>query len=159
MIFVTVGSQKFQFDRLIKKIDELVGSNIISDQVIAQIGSSTYKPKNIKYYDFMDGMKFENLMKEAEIVITHGGTGVIVNASKLGKKIIAIPRLKKYGEHVDNHQVQIVRQFKEANLIEDIEDNIDELETKIQEVRQKEYKQYKSNTIEIINDIIEFIEE
>ena len=88
-------------------------------------------------------------MKEAEIVITHGGTGVIVNASKLGKKIIAIPRLKKYGEHVDNHQVQIVRQFKEANLIEDIEDNIDELETKIQEVRQKEYKQYKSNTIEI----------
>ena len=95
MIFVTVGSQKFQFDRLIKKIDELVGSNIISDQVIAQIGSSTYKSKNIKYYDFMDGMKFENLMKEAEIVITHGGTGVIVNASKLGKKIIAIPRLKK----------------------------------------------------------------
>ena len=50
MIFVTVGSQKFQFDRLIKKIDELVGSKIISDQVIAQIGSSTYKPKNIEYY-------------------------------------------------------------------------------------------------------------
>ena len=132
MIFVTVGSQKFQFDRLIKKIDELVGSKIISDQVIAQIGSSTYKPKNIEYYDFIDGMKFKNLMKEAEIVITHGGTGVIVNASKLGKKIIAIPRLKKYGEHVNNHQTEIVEKFNKGGNIIGLQE-VEELEEAIRD--------------------------
>lgn len=50
-------------------------------------------------------------------MITHGGTGAIIGAVKKGKKVIAVPRLVKYGEHVDNHQMQIIKQFSEMNLI------------------------------------------
>ena len=50
-------------------------------------------------------------MEKANIVITHGGTGAIIGAVKKGKKVIAVPRLAKYGEHVDDHQLQLIKQF------------------------------------------------
>lgn len=117
MIFITLGSQKFQFNRLLKAVDELVAAGKIKDEVFAQIGYSDYKPMNYKYEQFLDREKFSQVMDKAEIVITHGGTGAIIGAVKKGKKVIAVPRLAKYGEHVDNHQLQLVGQFKELNLI------------------------------------------
>ena len=46
MIFITVGSQKFQFNRLLEQIDLLIENKIIKEEVFAQIGSSDYIPKN-----------------------------------------------------------------------------------------------------------------
>lgn len=66
--------------------------------------------------NFSIGKKFSQIMDKAEIVITHGGTGAIIGAVKKGKKVIAVPRLARYGEHVDDHQLQLVGQFKELNL-------------------------------------------
>lgn len=117
MIFITLGSQKFQFNRLLKAVDELVAAGKIKDEVFAQIGYSDYKPTNYKYEQFLDREKFSQIMDKAEIVITHGGTGAIIGAVKKGKKVIAVPRLARYGEHVDDHQLQLVGQFKELNLI------------------------------------------
>ena len=93
MIFVSVGSQKFQFNRLLKKIDELIENKIIKDKVFAQIGVSDYKPKNYEYIDFMTQDEFSKKIEECSLLITHGGTGVIVNAVKKEKKVIATPRL------------------------------------------------------------------
>ena len=118
MIFITLGSQKFQFNRLLKKIDEIE----INDEIVAQIGYSDYKPKHYKYAEFLDRDQYSELMGKADIVITHGGTGAIVGALKKGKKVIAVPRLAKYGEHVDDHQLQIIEQFKEMDLIYACED-------------------------------------
>ena len=105
MIFVTVGSQKFQFNRLLKKIDELVEDGTIKEKVFAQVGVSDYKPKYYEYVDFMTQEEFNNKIDKADVVITHAGTGVIVNSVKKCKKVIGVPRLSKYGEHVDDHQV------------------------------------------------------
>jgi UDP-N-acetylglucosamine transferase subunit ALG13 len=113
MIFITLGSQKFQFNRLLKAVDELVAAGKIKDEVFAQIGYSDYKPTNYKYEQFLDREKFSQIMDKAEIVITHGGTGAIIGAVKKGKKVIAVPRLARYGEHVDDHQLQLVGQFKD----------------------------------------------
>ena len=112
MIFVTLGSQKFQFNRLLIAIDELIERKVINEEVYAQTGYSDYKPKFYKYKYFMDRDEFADYETKANIVITHGGTGAIIGAVKKGKKVIAVPRLKKYGEHVDDHQVQIVEQLK-----------------------------------------------
>ena len=122
MIFITLGSQKFQFNRLLKAVDELVAAGKIKDEVFAQIGYSDYKPTNYKYEQFLDREKFSQIMDKAEIVITHGGTGAIIGAVKKGKKVIAVPRLARYGEHVDDHQLQLVGQFKELNLICECQD-------------------------------------
>lgn len=54
MIFVTLGSQKFQFNRLLQKIDELVKEEAIKEEIFAQIGYSDYKPENYQYKDFLN---------------------------------------------------------------------------------------------------------
>ena len=157
MIFITVGSQKFQFNRLLKKIDELINKKIIKEKVYAQIGASDYKPINYEYTDFMTQDEFNKKIDECDLLITHAGTGVIVNAVKKEKKVIATPRLAKYGEHVDDHQIQLIQQFDELNFIEPCYD-LEDLETKMKEINNKEYKKYISNTDTIIESIIDFIE-
>ena len=86
MIFITLGSQKFQFNRLLKAIDEQIADGRITDEVFAQTGASDYKPKNYALKDFLDRDEFEKWMDRSEIVITHGGTGAIIGAVKKKKK-------------------------------------------------------------------------
>lgn len=156
MIFITLGSQKFQFNRLLIEIDRLVGDGMIKDEVFAQIGYSDYIPKNYKYKEFFDRNEFKICMEMCDVVITHGGTGAIIGAIKQEKKVIAIPRLKKFGEHVDNHQLQITNQFKEMELIE-VVDNIENLYESIKNIKELKFKKYVSNTNTIIRSIDEFI--
>lgn len=118
MIFVTLGSQKFQFNRLLQKIDELVKEEAIKEEIFAQIGYSDYKPENYQYKDFLNRNEFSEIQSKADVVITHGGTGAIIGAVKKGKKVLAVPRLAKYGEHVDDHQIQLLQQFDGMEIIE-----------------------------------------
>lgn len=156
LIFVTLGSQKFQFDRLLKGIDKLIEAGEITDEVFAQTGYSKYKPKNFSYKCFLDRYEFKDVMNKCDKVITHGGTGAIVGALKQGKKVIAIPRLEKYGEHVDDHQLQIIEQFIKMNLIFGCE-NIEELGAHYSKLDRTEFNTYKSNTNVIIDSIDRFI--
>ena len=109
MVFVCTGTQVYQFNRLLKKIDELIENGTIKDEVFAQIGSSDYLPRNYKYKRFISHEEFMDLQETANLVISHGGTGALIGASRKSKNIIAVPRLAKYGEHVDDHQLQIVK--------------------------------------------------
>jgi len=151
MIFITLGSQKFQFNRLLKAVDELN----LKEEIFAQIGYSDYIPKNFKYKRFMDRNEFSSYINKSDIIITHGGTGAIMGALKKGKKVIAIPRLSEYGEHVDDHQLQIIEEFKELNLLYSCEDM--DIEKALNIVKIKDFKKYKSNTETIINSIENFI--
>lgn len=158
MIFVTLGSQKFQFDRLLEKLDELVEAGIICDDIMAQVGASTYIPKHYRYVDFMDREEFADTMNKCSVVITHGGTGVIVGAVKKGKKVIAVPRLKKYGEHVDDHQLQLLKQFDELDIICACYD-MDMLGECYKNLDTMEFRPYQSNTHVIINSIDDYIQQ
>lgn len=157
MIFITLGSQKFQFNRLLEAVDDLVEKGIIADKVFAQSGYSDYKPKNYEYKQFLDRDEFAECEANADIVITHGGTGAIIGAVKKGKKVIAVPRLAKYGEHVDDHQLQLIEQFKDQNLICGLND-CSEIEEGLKFVKNHEFNTYKSNTSTIIENIEKFIQ-
>ncbi|MBB1071734.1 beta(1,3)galactosyltransferase EpsH [Limosilactobacillus reuteri] len=117
MIFVALGTQKFNFNRLLKKIDLLISRGEISEQVIAQIGYSTYKPKNYKFYTFIDSQSLKEYIEKSKVIITHAGVGTILKAKKQNKKVIVVPRLKKYKEHVDDHQLEIMLSFSKKKLI------------------------------------------
>lgn len=157
MIFVTLGSQKFQFNRLLKEIDKLVEEGKVKEKIFAQIGYSDYKPKNYDYKEFVDRDEFQKQMSKSDIVITHGGTGAIITAVKQGKKVIAIPRLAKYEEHVDDHQIQIVEEFEKSGIIMAVYDTKD-LKKALDNIKNMTFEKYESNTKNIIDDIENFIE-
>lgn len=106
MIFVTVGSRSYPFDRLFKKLDELYGAGVLSEPAFAQTGTSAYKPKHYSYQDFITPEEFAERIREADIVVSHGASGSIMKALNAGKKVIAVTRLEKYGEHINDHQIQ-----------------------------------------------------
>ena len=157
MIFVTLGSQKFQFDRLLQALDQLIEDGVITEPVFAQSGASTYVPRHYPWTPFMDREAFAEKMSQAEIVITHGGTGAIIGAVKQGKKVIAVPRLARYGEHVDDHQLQVIGQFQEQNLLFALED-CSQLADALGQIRSHSFRTYQSNTQTILRDIEEYLE-
>lgn len=153
MIFVTLGSQKFQFNRLLQKIDELVKEEAIKEEIFAQIGYSDYKPENYQYKDFLNRNEFSEIQSKADVVITHGGTGAIIGAVKKGKKVLAVPRLAKYGEHVDDHQIEIVDVFSDEGYILKLDENT-KLDDLIKKAKTFKPKKFKSNTKNFINKLI-----
>ena len=161
MIFVILGSQKNQFNRLLKAIDQQIAENQIKDKVYAQIGYSGYVPENFSYKKFMSQEELSREVDGADIIISHGGTGSIMGSLKKGKDIIAVPRRAEFGEHNDNHQIQMVSELAKNRLISYCADPrelykyIDE----IKECRIRNKIPYISNTQGYIDDIEQFIKE
>lgn len=157
MIFVVLGSQKFQFDRLLKKLDTLKQTGQLNDEIFAQIGYSTYRSKSFTSVDFIEKETFDQYIENADLIICHGGTGVIITALKKGKKVLAIPRDSKYGEHIDDHQFQIVSMFSKLNYIETSYDIL-ELAEKIDLCKHKNYRPFQSTNDTFINELRKDIE-
>lgn len=157
MIFIATGSQKFQFNRLLEKVDNLIQNKVITEPVIAQIGSSTYVPKHFEYHKYISPSQLDNLLSTCDLLLTHGGTGIIISALKKGKKVIGIPRLKKYGEHVDDHQIQLLQEFEKEGLLEACLD-IDQLPAIIKKVKASNYRTYISSHKNLLDSIKNFID-
>jgi beta-1,4-N-acetylglucosaminyltransferase len=103
VIFVTVGTQ--YFDELIDEVDRLAGLGAFGQPVLAQIGLSQRKPKNIKYVAFDRNML--ETAKTADLVITHAGTGSLCEFIALGRPFIAVVNDTKAG----NHQMEFLEQL------------------------------------------------
>lgn len=157
MIFIVLGSQKFQFNRLLIELDKLKSAGKISDEIIAQTGYSDYTPSSINAIDFIEKKEFDQYVSEADTVICHGGTGAIVSSLKKGKKVIAVPRDSKFSEHVDNHQFQIVEMFADLNLIEPCYD-CENLFEAFSKSKIKNYNEFKSNNLTFMSEVRKDIE-
>lgn len=144
MIFVTVGSQKFPFDRLIKKVDQLIREGLIQEEVFIQTGTSGYVPA-CPHQAFCERARFEELMEECGVLITHGGAGTMVDAAKRGKRTVAVPRLARYGEHVDDHQLELTEQLHKMNLVYACL-NAEDLPEVLRAVRDQSPARFPSNT-------------
>lgn len=113
--FLTIGTQA-PFDRLIKLVDDwlLLNDNI---ECYGQIGKSIYKPQNMKYSENLDEETFNRTFLEADIILSHAGMGTIITACKLSKPILVLPRLKKFNEHRNNHQVDTIKSMSKAGYV------------------------------------------
>lgn len=156
MIFITVGTQKFQFDRLIQAMDEIVGANKITEDVFAQIGNCEYIPRNFSYKRFLDAEEYEKCMKQCNIVIAHSGVATIIKGIQEEKNIIVVPRLKRFGEHVDDHQRQIADAFEDLDFIMQCLD-VNQLAEMISKAKNHTFAKYKSQRDSVINTIDMYI--
>lgn len=150
MILVTLGTQDKSFERLLQAIDREIINGVIKDKVVVQAGYTKYKTNNMEIYDLVPMDKFEQLIKECDLLITHGGVGSIITGLKNNKKVIAAARLEKYGEHTNDHQLQIIENFSNAGYILSL-DNFDKLDEIIEKSITFKPKEYKSNTKKFIS--------
>ncbi len=153
MVFIAVGTQKQKFKRLFDIVEK--SKFLDGKEIIAQAGYSKYDSKKIKIYDFMSQEDIDKYIQNSEFVICHGGVGTIFEALKYNKKILVIPRLKKYKEHKNDHQLEICNELQRCGylLYLNEEDDIDE---KLNQLQNTEFKKYAKddNCINILKTVI-----
>ena len=156
MIFVSLGTNDKSFERLLLKIDKEISLGNIRDKVIVQSGFTKFSSKNMEVIDLMPMDEFKMNIETCDILITHGGVGTILDGLKLGKKIIAFPRLSKYKEHANDHQVQIIDEFYNCGYI--LTGEFDDLVSLIKDSKKFKPKKYKSNNTKFNDLIIDIID-
>lgn len=141
MIFLTVGTQ-FPFDRLVRAVDEVVGDNRFNEEIFAQIGTTSYRPKNFESASVLEKTLFDKYFNEADSIISHAGMGSITMAREKKKPLLVMPRLRKYGEVVNNHQLDIAKRFEKLGYLlvaygkEDLPEKMRRLKTFVPQERE-----------------------
>ena len=158
LILVVLGTHELSFKRLLKEIDEEIERGKINEKVIVQSGHTKYKSKHMEFIPFMTYEEMENLYQEANYIITHGGTGSITMGVKMGKKIIAVPRLCQFGEHNDDHQIEIVKQFSKSGHILKWDNDMD-IAIVLEQSKSFHPVPFKSGRKQILNLIDQFIDQ
>ena len=119
MIFVSVGTNEARFDRLLRAVAELPGT----EELVVQHGHSTPFPgASTSLLDFLSFEQMNEAMTRARVVVTHAGVGSVLVALANGKRPVVVPRLKAFAEAVDDHQLQLGRRFAAAGLVTLVED-------------------------------------
>ncbi|MEN6290702.1 MAG: PssE/Cps14G family polysaccharide biosynthesis glycosyltransferase [Methanobacterium sp.] len=142
MIFVTVGTHYHGFERLIKKMDEV--SLKIDENVVMQIGNTEYEPKNCEYYKFVEEEQMLDLYKNSDVIVAHGGEGTLMDALSFVKPVIVVPRLKKFHEHTDDHQIEISEALESQGKVIVIYD-VNRLENALVEAKKMSLQQTKKS--------------
>ena len=157
MIFVTLGTNDEEFPRLLKAIDKEIDKGTIKEKVVVQAGCTKYSSKNMEILDLVPRDEFDKLIEKCDLLITHGGVGSILTGINKGKKVIAVPRLAKYNEHGNDHQLQIVDNFSKRKYILAVKD-LNKLGKTIEKAKTFKPQKFVSNTNNIINMIENFID-
>ncbi|MBE2975905.1 PssE/Cps14G family polysaccharide biosynthesis glycosyltransferase [Priestia megaterium] len=156
MILITVGTQNFSFNRLLKMVDELMEDKVITDKVLGQVGYSSYQPIYYEGFGFKPESEMTELIELADIMITHAGVGTITTALQLRKKVIVVPRLKQYGEHVDDHQLEIAQAYRQKGYIE-LAKNKEELAYLLKNINSINFQNYIPEKSTILSSIQDYI--
>ena len=155
-ILITVGTTKFE--NLIKSIDKeefyemLIKNNY--KKIIIQKGYGTYLPINYKKYEnkiFIEVHEilnnFENIIKNSDIIISHGGAGIILESLKNKRKVLVCVN----DELMDNHQIELVSTLDNEGYIhycKDLSKLADETNQIIKNPEQiKEYPEFNLDLI------------
>jgi len=157
MILVLLGTFKIDFYRPVIAIEKAILNWDINEEIIVQAGHTAYKSDVLTIRSFIDPKELNELYEQAEIIVTHAGVGSILKGFEMNKKIIAIPRLYKFKEHVDDHQLDILEEFEKCNyLIPWHED--DQFKDLLSKVRNFEPSPFVSNKKDLNGFLINYIE-
>lgn len=162
MIFITVGTHEQPFDRLLKCIDKMVEEGKITEEVIIQKGYTDYKPQNCISKRLIPYEDMQKYIQEARIIVTHGGPASFIIPLAIGKIPVVVPRKKDFNEHVNNHQLEFVKEVEKRmkNIIvaetdDEIVDSILNYDKKIKKMNSNNhYNNLKFNE-SLIKEIIE----
>lgn len=129
---MTLGTHTQGFTRLARKMDQIASK--IDEEVVIQLGYTSYSPKYAKSLSIVDKLTFERLLNDASIIVTHGGEGSLLDIISKGKRAVVVPRLRKFNEHMDDHQMEITKTLEAQGKIIAVL-NIEELEEALKRAR------------------------
>jgi UDP-N-acetylglucosamine transferase subunit ALG13 len=116
VIFVTLGTQAYPFDRLLRGLEGL------EEELVVQGGPSTFRPAGATWVDYLEYAPLLEQVRRARVVVSHAGIGTVMTVVAEGKRPVVVPRLHRYGEAVDDHQVPIARRLAEVGLVALVEE-------------------------------------
>lgn len=157
MILVLLGTQNNDFHRLLQEVEKNIENKVINEEVIVQSGYTKFESDKMKIIDLIPADELSKLQDKASLIISHGGVGSIISSIEKGKKVIAVPRRHEYGEHVNNHQIQIVKEFNEKGYIIGIE-NVEDLKDAIIKSKTFVPAKYVPNNHKMLEIIENFID-
>lgn len=158
MIFVTVGSDK-GYPRLLHAVDRLKTDGLIDEDVLLQIGRTPdFSSEMCKVVQFLAPSDYEQCMRDASVVICHGGAGTMIQALNIGKLPVVMPRRKHYGEHVDDHQLEGAQALAAEGRIILVHEPY-ELLTAIEEARTRTVLPQQHNPLRIVELVSRAIED
>lgn len=157
-ILIGVGASEYGLDRLLVIIDELCDEGMLDgSHIIAQRGTSKYIPRNFKSFKLISREEYQKYLDDADVIISHAGTGSVIPPLKQGKKVIVFPRREKYGEHLDDHQLQLAEVFTKAGCTL-CATNKEEMISCLKECGHFAPVPFKSNSDRMNKLIVDFIE-
>ncbi len=118
MILVAVGSSAIPFDRLLEAVDSFDPG----EPVVVQRGPSNVLPRRATVVDYLAFEEIVEHVERARVVVTHAGVGTILLSLTKGKRPIVVPRLRMYGEAVDDHQLELARRLHDEDVVTLAED-------------------------------------
>ena len=135
MNLVITGTEVHPFGRLIAEVDRIAASGTLAAPFFVQLGHNKQEPKHCEWKNFIGFGEMCALIESSRSIVTHAGAGSTLLCIQCGKRPIIVPRQKKFGEHVDDHQVVFARRLREFDLVDLVED-MAELETALRDQQQ-----------------------
>ena len=158
-ILISTGLSEYAFDRLLRIVDELCDEGLLNgERIVAQAGTSKYTPRNFKTFSLLGRDEYQKYVDQADVIISHAGTGCVIPPLKLGKKVIVFPRREQFGEHLDDHQLELAAAFTKSGYVL-CASNKDELKHCIESVGEFTPRKFESNTANMNRLVINFIED
>ena len=115
MILVTVGMHTASFDRLVRAMDRIAAH--VDEKVLMQIGATTYQPQAARWFTFAPASQMEALCEQARVIVSHAGAGSILTALRHSRPLVVMPRLRRYGEMIDDHQIELAEALSRARVL------------------------------------------
>lgn len=158
MILVLMGTFDIEFRRPLEEIRKLCLDGTINEEVIVQSGYTTIDAIRLMVVKpFIDPDELLELHKKARIIITHAGTGSLIKAITLKKKVIAVARLAKFSEHVDDHQLEILAEFEKLKYVLAWRENTS-LKEVLERIDDFTPSEFVSNKPAIMNFLLDYID-
>ena len=152
MIFVTVGMHTKGFDRLLKRMDEIAST--LGEEVVMQIGHTSFRPQTAKWFDFTTEAGIKEWCKKARVVVTQPAMAIL-DAQEQGTPVIVVPRLKRYNEVIDDHQLDFAKHLEREGKVRAVYD-VDKLEEALRKIDSKPVKLVRAKSL--VNALKKYIE-
>lgn len=116
MLLITVGTDQYQFNALMQWIEILIKYQLINEEVLVQYGASTYLPDGSKAYRYLSDKDFLNCIDNSNLIISHCAEGIAELLEDRDTPYVLVPRLQRFREHIDNHQMEIADDFERRGV-------------------------------------------